>query len=791
MAASKNSISNNATYSVLGGGQGNSIQSGAYQSFIGGGSGNTIQSTAYLSFIGGGYQNLISSTTHWAVLGGGYQNSVLDNYEFLGGGSGNKIMASAQEAALVGGIDNTIGSSSAGSFIGAGGLNTISNNDAYAVLAGGYNNTVDSSYAFMGAGLQNSISSSLGSTVYSVLVGGQQNTIQGSAILAFLGGGQQNIIRGQAYDAVLVGGAQNSISNNAFYSFLGGGQNNFVAGYWATVGGGFQNSATNSYATVPGGSNNVAGGLSSFAAGSGAQAVNPGAFVWADAEGVPFSSTNANSFNVRANGGVRLVTSGAGLTVDGLPVLAGNVSLTQLLAEVVTNNEPNVSLGSLSLNSLTLPDPTTIYAVVPSVIPPFHINETLLISASGYNDLYVGLSAGNTNGGTSNTGIGAETLLYNTTGSGNAAEGYAALTLNTNGNGNTGIGALALSSITSGSGNIGLGYYAGYNLTSGSNNIDIGNTGVSSDSGVIRIGTTQASTLIAGVINGNGGGLTGLNASQLTSGTVPLAQLPAGLVTNNEPFTSLGVLVAGSLVVNDSLALPLPASITSLGTPLLSADQNGNSYFGLQAGGGSGSGNIGIGNGGGDNLTTGNNNIDIGNQGVAGDDSIIRIGTPGIQAQTFIAGVIQSPSVTTITITGGSDLAEPFSISTTDQPVSEGEVVVIDEANPGQLKLTDRPYDTRVAGVVSGANGIHPGIQMHQQGLLEGGKNVALTGRVYVQADTSNGAIKPGDLLTTSSTPGHAMKVTDHAKAAGAILGKAMTALSEGKGMVLVLVTLQ
>ncbi len=81
-------------------------------------------------------------------------------------------------------------------------------------------------------------------------------------------------------------------------------------------------------------------------------------------------------------------------------------------------------------------------------------------------------------------------------------------------------------------------------------------------------------------------------------------------------------------------------------------------------------------------------------------------------------------------------------------------MVVIDEANPGQLKLTDQPYDTRVAGVVSGANGIHPGIQMQQQGLLEGGKNVALTGRVYVQADTSNGAIKPGDLLTTSSTPG-------------------------------------
>jgi hypothetical protein len=68
---------------------------------------------------------------------------------------------------------------------------------------------------------------------------------------------------------------------------------------------------------------------------------------------------------------------------------------------------------------------------------------------------------------------------------------------------------------------------------------------------------------------------------------------------------------------------------------------------------------------------------------------------------------------------------------------------------------------------------------------------VALSGRVYVQADASNGAIEPGDLLTTSSLPGRAMKVTDHAKSQGAILGKAMTALDHGQGMVLVLVTLQ
>jgi hypothetical protein len=110
-------------------------------------------------------------------------------------------------------------------------------------------------------------------------------------------------------------------------------------------------------------------------------------------------------------------------------------------------------------------------------------------------------------------------------------------------------------------------------------------------------------------------------------------------------------------------------------------------------------------------------------------------------------------NVSAVTIHGGSDLAEPFPISSEKTEIPQGAVVVIDDQNAGRLKLSDRPYDSRVAGVVSGANGINPGIQMQQQGLLEGGRNVALTGRVYVQADAGNGSIRPGDLLTTSGTP--------------------------------------
>ena len=60
---------------------------------------------------------------------------------------------------------------------------------------------------------------------------------------------------------------------------------------------------------------------------------------------------------------------------------------------------------------------------------------------------------------------------------------------------------------------------------------------------------------------------------------------------------------------------------------------------------------------------------------------------------------------------------------------------------------------------------------------------------MFVDAD--QGAVEVGDLLTTSPTPGHAMRVSDRDAASGAIIGKAMTGLDSGRGLVLVLVGLQ
>jgi hypothetical protein len=141
-------------------------------------------------------------------------------------------------------------------------------------------------------------------------------------------------------------------------------------------------------------------------------------------------------------------------------------------------------------------------------------------------------------------------------------------------------------------------------------------------------------------------------------------------------------------------------------------------------------------------------------------------------------------------IAGGSDLAERFSQA--DGTVAEpGTVMVIDPDNPGQIKSSAGAYDRKVAGIVSGAGDIRPGLTLHQEGVAEGDTVMAIAGRVYVKAEALSGAIEPGDLLTTSDLPGYAMKASDPSRSHGAVIGKAMTGLKEGKGLVLVIVNLQ
>lgn len=176
--------------------------------------------------------------------------------------------------------------------------------------------------------------------------------------------------------------------------------------------------------------------------------------------------------------------------------------------------------------------------------------------------------------------------------------------------------------------------------------------------------------------------------------------------------------------------------------------------------------------------------VDPGAQGVG-------IGTSTPTQKFEVAGNMKCD---VLIIDGGSDVSEPYDIA----PVQgvdpkPGMVVAIDPDQVGKLRVCDAAYDRTVAGIISGANGIAPGLILSQTGTVADGEHpVASSGRVwcYVDAD-AGGSVVAGDLLTTSTTPGHAMKASEQDRAGGAVLGKAMSPLSEGKGLVLVLVSLQ
>jgi hypothetical protein len=109
----------------------------------------------------------------------------------------------------------------------------------------------------------------------------------------------------------------------------------------------------------------------------------------------------------------------------------------------------------------------------------------------------------------------------------------------------------------------------------------------------------------------------------------------------------------------------------------------------------------------------------------------------------------------------------------------------------GALRRSREPYDRRVVGIVSGAGRYRPGIVLDRQRSSDQRRPIALFGKVYCHVDAGHGPIKVGDLLTTSSTLGHAMAVVDFARASGAMIGKAMGALASGRGLIPILVMMR
>lgn len=176
------------------------------------------------------------------------------------------------------------------------------------------------------------------------------------------------------------------------------------------------------------------------------------------------------------------------------------------------------------------------------------------------------------------------------------------------------------------------------------------------------------------------------------------------------------------------------------------------------------------------------------------NNAALRIGGVGANGDVIVKN---DRNVETITIAGSSgdiifknaDFAEEFSLSAESISLAEpGTVMCLDRE--GLITPSLEAYSTKVIGVIAGARGYKPALILDRQD-GPGRCAVAMVGKVFCKASACNGPIEPGDLMTASDLPGHAMKVTDRSRALGAVIGKALGRLDNGEGLIPVLVNLQ
>lgn len=166
-------------------------------------------------------------------------------------------------------------------------------------------------------------------------------------------------------------------------------------------------------------------------------------------------------------------------------------------------------------------------------------------------------------------------------------------------------------------------------------------------------------------------------------------------------------------------------------------------------------------------------------------DGRVGIGTTNPRARLEVNGdIITTGDV----ILQNEDCAEDFDLAA-PEAVEPGTVMVLDEE--GKLEPSSRPYDRRVAGVVSGARDLQPGLILGRRTGLPGRLPVALMGKVYCRVDASPAPIRVGDLLTTAERSGCAMRALDPVRAFGAVIGKALRPLHSGQNLIPILVALQ
>lgn len=166
------------------------------------------------------------------------------------------------------------------------------------------------------------------------------------------------------------------------------------------------------------------------------------------------------------------------------------------------------------------------------------------------------------------------------------------------------------------------------------------------------------------------------------------------------------------------------------------------------------------------------------------NDGTVGIGVEHPEGKLEVNGDIRAHDV----FLAGGDCAEDFDITCAEH-VEPGTVMVIDR--DGALRPSFQAFDKRVAGVISGAGDLRPGITLDRQNERANRLPIALTGKVYCKVVADNEPVEVGDLLTTSTTLGHAMKANDPIKSFGAVIGKALKSLETGRSLIPILVALQ
>ena len=139
----------------------------------------------------------------------------------------------------------------------------------------------------------------------------------------------------------------------------------------------------------------------------------------------------------------------------------------------------------------------------------------------------------------------------------------------------------------------------------------------------------------------------------------------------------------------------------------------------------------------------------------------------------------------------GSDIGEALPTVEDADAYEPSDVLVISVSQPGAVERSTMAYGGAVIGVYS----MRPGFVGADKGgvtvVWPGDVPVAIAGIVPVKVSAENGPISPGDLLTTSATPGHAMRCEGMEACFGRTLGKAMGGLEDGAGVIQMLVMLQ